>query len=61
MAMSFVIIVMKAWISEPVASVPMNESTPMITTTKPLITPTSRAMPRPSPTAGTTERLCSRK
>ena len=32
--MSFVISVMNAWISEPVASVPMNESTPMITTTK---------------------------
>lgn len=38
-------IVMKAWMSDPVASVAMNESTRSVTTTIPLITPITRAVP----------------
>ena len=44
---SFVTIVISAAISDPVASVPMNESIRMTTTTTALITPT----PRPTPSA----------
>ena len=51
---SLVTIVMKALISDPVASVPMKESTPRPTTTKPLMRPIASAAPRASRTAGTT-------
>ena len=50
---SFVTIVMSAAISEPVASVPMNESIRMTTTTTALITPTPRPTASASAIAGT--------
>src|SRR5580692_5569718 len=53
-AMSLVISVMNAWISEPVASVAMNESTPITTTTPALIRPTNSAPPIAIATAAAT-------
>ena len=50
---SFVTIVMSAAISEPVASVAMNESIRMTTTTTALITPTPRPTASASAIAGT--------
>src|SRR3954447_11898527 len=49
---SLVTIVMSALISDPVASVPMNESTPRPTTTNALMNPMASAVPSASATAG---------
>ena len=49
-AMSFVTSVMNAVINDPVARVPMNESTPITTTTTALTRPTRSAAPMPSAT-----------
>ena len=46
-------IVISAAISDPVASVAMNESILMTTTTTPLTTPITTPAPRPRSTAGT--------
>ncbi len=47
---------MNAWTSDPVASVPMNESILSTTTTKPLMTPTASAAASPSRIDGTMPR-----
>ena len=51
-AVPFVAIVISAWISDPVASVAMNESIRITTTTIALITPISTPAPRPSSDRG---------
>jgi hypothetical protein len=55
---SFVSSEMKAWIRDPVASVAMNESTPMPTTTMALTMPTTSAAPIASAMAGATGTPC---
>jgi hypothetical protein len=56
-----VAIVISAWISEPVASVAMNESIRITTTTTALTRPTSNPVPSPSTSAGTSGTPTARK